>query len=242
MNYYYISGTSRGIGKAMAEEVLKNENNYVIGFSRTNSIKHERFEFIPIDLLHPDEAKHFRFIKIIDAESICLINNSGMIGSVEHLGKCDNQSIIDTFMVNTISPAILTNNFINAYHDFSCKKVIVNISSGAARYPIESWSTYCSSKSALDMFSTVGQLEQDLIKSKYPYKFFSVAPGIVDTKMQDEIRDVNETSFSDVGRFIKYKAENKLIKPVDVAQKLCKLIENSDNVQQVLIDLREIDL
>jgi benzil reductase ((S)-benzoin forming) len=69
-----------------------------------------------------------------------------------------------------------------------------------------------------------------------------VAPGIVDTKMQDEIRDVNETSFSDVGRFIKYKAENKLIKLVDVAQKLCKLIENSDNVQQVLIDLREIDL
>ena len=33
MNYYFITGVSRGIGKALVEELLKNETNYVIGLA-----------------------------------------------------------------------------------------------------------------------------------------------------------------------------------------------------------------
>lgn len=242
MNYYFISGTSRGIGKALAEELLKTENNYVIGFSRTNSIKHVHFEFIKIDLTKPEQVNDFRFINIIDAEHIVLINNAGMIGLVEHVGKLDNQSIINVFNINAIAPAILTNNFVKAYKAFCGKKIVLNISSGASRHAIESWSAYCASKAALDMFTSVSGFEQGLLYSDNPVRFISVAPGIVDTKMQDEIREVNKNSFNDVEKFIRYKSENKLSQPQIVAQKLVKLIENHEKYPGTILDLRELDL
>jgi benzil reductase ((S)-benzoin forming) len=241
MHYFFISGTSRGIGKALAEEILKNQQNYVIGFARTNSIKHERFEFIEVDLTIPENAIKFRFIPIIDADSISLINNSGMIGHIDHIGQIDNQSLIDTFNLNAISPAILINNFVKAYQSFKCKKLIINISSGAARYPIESWSAYCASKSSLDMIASVGKLEQNLPGATSNFKFFSVAPGIVDTQMQDEIRNASQFSFGEVGKFIGYKKNNKLLSPNSVAAKILGLIENSDKVSETILDLRELD-
>jgi benzil reductase ((S)-benzoin forming) len=241
MNYFYISGSSRGIGKALAEELLKDSNNYVIGFSRTNTIKHEHFEFIPIDLSDTAKAMQFSFIDIIDADSITLINNSGMIGQVDHMGKIDNQSITETFNVNVVSPAILINNFIKAYQKVSCKKLIINISSGAARNPIESWGAYCASKAALDMYTSVAQLEQNVLDPSSPVKFFSIAPGIVDTQMQDQIRNVSHDSFGEVDKFITYKKENKLLQSSVVAVKIKNIIENSDKITKTIMDLRELD-
>ena len=241
MNYFYISGTSRGIGKALAEELLKDSNNYVIGFSRTNSVKHKHFEFIPIDLSDTAKAMQFSFIDIIDADSITLINNSGMIGQVDHMGKIENNSLIETFNVNVISPAILINNFIIAYQNISCKKLVINISSGAARNPIESWGAYCASKAALDMYTSVAQLEQDVLDLSSPVKFFSIAPGIVDTQMQDQIRNVSHDSFGEVDKFIAYKEENKLLQASLVAIKIKNIIENSDKISKTIIDLRELD-
>lgn len=242
MNYYYVSGTSKGIGKALAEELLKSDTNYVIGFSRTNSIKHKHFEFIEIDLTKPEKVMDFRFINIIDAESISLINNAGMIGHVEHVGLIDNNSIVDVFNININAPAILMNNFIKAYQDVPCRKLVINISSGVSKYPMESWSAYCSSKSALDMFTSVASLEQRILNPEFPIVLFSVAPGIVDTKMQDEIRNVDKSSFSGVGKFTRYKTENKLDKPLTVAQKLIKLIDNHDKISGTILDLRELSL
>jgi benzil reductase ((S)-benzoin forming) len=242
MNYYYISGTSRGIGKALAEELLKNDTNYIIGFSRTNSIKHERFEFIPIDLSKPEKAMEFRFIQILDAESITLVNNSGTIGHIEHVGKISNQSILDSFNVNIVSPAILINNFVRSYQQFASKKTVICLSSGAARYAIESWSSYCAGKAALDMYSSVAQLDQDRIKPLFPVRFFAVAPGVVDTKMQEEIRQVSADSFGDVKKFINYMDNKKLLSPEEVATKLIKLMDQSDAISSTILELRELNI
>jgi len=241
VHYFYISGTSRGIGKALAEKLLDNEENYVIGFSRTNSIKNERYEFIPVDLSIPDNAINFRFIPIIDAESITLVNNSGILGHVEHIGNLNNQSIIESFNVNVVSPAILMNNFVKAYQNNSCRRMVVNISSGAARRAIGSWSIYCSGKSALDMYSSVAKIDQDIVKPASPIRFFSVAPGIVDTQMQKEIRGIDSNSFSEVEKFISYKSNNKLSSPDEVALKLVQLMENANKISSSILDLRDLD-
>jgi benzil reductase ((S)-benzoin forming) len=230
------------LGKALVEELLKNENNYIVGLGRTSSIKHERFEFTKIDLSKLELVKNYQFIQIIDAESIILINNSGMLGYVDVVGNIENQSIIDTFNVNTIAPAILMNNFVNAYQSFKGKKLILNVSSGAGRHAIDSWSSYCASKAALDMFTSVANQEQ---KNKYQennIKLISIAPGIVDTKMQDEIRGFDKSKFSEVNRFISYKKENQLTSPEEVAHKLIQLIGNSDNYKDTVLDIRNLEL
>jgi benzil reductase ((S)-benzoin forming) len=218
MNYYFITGISRGIGKALALEILRNKDNYVIGFGRSSGWKHERFEFIQLDLRNLDLVKQYQFIEIIDAELITLINNSGMIGPVDYVGKLNNQLIIDTFNVNSIAPAILMNSFTKAYQQFKGKKLVLNISSGAAKHTVDSWSSYCATKSSLDMFTAVAESEQQNQFNENPIKFLSVAPGIIDTKMQDEIREVHKSSFNDVDRFIGYKNDNLLESPANTAK------------------------
>ena len=50
MNYYYITGTSRGIGKAFAEQLLEDPSNNVIGLSRQNTIEHGNYRHFYLDL------------------------------------------------------------------------------------------------------------------------------------------------------------------------------------------------
>jgi len=240
MNYFFITGVSRGIGKALLEELLKEDSNYIIGLGQNSTLKHERFEFVKIDLRDLDNVKQYRFIDIIDAESVTLVNNSGMLGDVNRVGAIDNQAIIDTFKLNTIAPALLMNSFAQAYQNFSGKKLVLNISSGAGRHTIESWSSYCGSKSALDMFSSVAESEQQTAYGSNGIKFLSVAPGIVDTQMQTEIRAVDKDHFSRVDTFINYKKENMLTDPQRLAVQLVDLMKNSSKYQNPLLDVREL--
>lgn len=223
-------------------QLLENENNYVIGLSRSNSYKHDRFEHITIDFRDIEKVKNFRFIKIIDAESITLINNAGMLGNVKRIGSIDNDSIIDVFNVNIVAPFILCNGFIGNYQNLKIKKLILNISSGAGRRAKESWSTYCSSKSALDMLSQVAYSEQSNIEESIAIKVLSIAPGLVDTKMQEEIRNSRKEDFNMLDTFLNYKKEKKLIPTAEIAKKLIRIIENADKFEKSVLDIRELNI
>jgi benzil reductase ((S)-benzoin forming) len=240
MNYYYITGTGAGIGKALALRLLQDENNYVVGLSRSNTIKQERFEFIRIDLSDLNAVENFQFINIRDAGKICLINNAGIIGKIAHVGNIDTASIYKTFMVNSIAPAVLMNNFISAYQNRAVEKIILTVSSGAGRHAMESWSAYCASKAAIDMFNNVVAVEQKRSEISYPVKIFSVAPGVVDTQMQTQIRVTDETDFSAVGKFVDYKNNNELATPEKAADSLNKILQNPDKFDDVLLDIREL--
>ena len=46
---YVITGVSKGLGKAIVEQLLDAEES-VIGIGRTNSIEHKNYQFIECDL------------------------------------------------------------------------------------------------------------------------------------------------------------------------------------------------
>jgi benzil reductase ((S)-benzoin forming) len=242
MNYFFITGTSRGIGKSLANTLLLEENNYVIGFSRTNSVEHERFEHREFDFRDIESVWNYKFNELVDANSITLINNSGLLGNVKHVGGIDGQSISDVFNVNVISPFLLINSFICAYQNSVVKKVIINISSGAARRAIESWSSYCASKSALDMLTEVVFMEQAQFSNQKSIKILSIAPGIVDTQMQDEIRKTDRKDFNLLDTFMKYKEDNLLASTEETAKKLIRIINQSDSILQPIIDMHELEI
>lgn len=239
MNYFYITGTSRGIGKALAEKLLKNENNRVIGISRNISIEHKNYQHIKLDLSDMEKVQQFRFNNHSDAKKIALINNSGMLGDIKQLGRMNNEQIITTYNVNISSPTVLINKFLNKYNTFKGEMIILNISSGAAKYPVASWSTYCSTKAALDMIAKVADAEKNE-KNTQNLKIYSIAPGIVDTKMQDEIREIPESDFSNVNSFIDFKENNDLVNINDVANQLIDIMENTNKYNDVIMDLRNV--
>lgn len=239
MNYYYISGTSRGIGKAIAQLLLKDENNIVIGMSRSRSIDHKRYLHIVMDMNMIEAVQAYQFEQYDDAEKIVLINNSGVLGDVNHIGEMGSQRMIETFNVNLIAPTVLTNSFMKSYADNNAEKIIINISSGAASHAINSWSTYCSSKAGLEMFAKVldGELKE---AGNTKTKIFSIAPGIIDTEMQTEIRAVPDENFSGKSKFVSLKENNQLTSPSELADNLFDVIQNPGKYPNSVMDFREL--
>ncbi|MFN7012957.1 MAG: SDR family NAD(P)-dependent oxidoreductase [Bacteroidia bacterium] len=240
MNYYFITGTSRGIGFAIATELLKNNNNKVFGYGRKSSIQHANYSHITIDLSDIRALLNFEFPVINEAETICLINNSGTIGEIKPCGKLDNKNIVQTLNLNLIAPSILCNQFLKKYQNYAAKKYIINISSGAAKFPIDAWSAYCASKAGLDLLSLTIQEEQNLRNGNV--KVFAISPGVIDTAMQDEIRKANPDDFKQYDYFHKLKINNDLIPPDLVAKKIIHILQSPRLQDNVLIALKDIVL
>lgn len=240
MNYFFITGTSKGLGKALAELLLENSNNIVYGFARTEAIKHPNYIHTTIDLSNLNQVQAYCFPELKDAEKITLVNNAGIVGDVAYIGKIDNKKIIASYNLNLIAPAILTNMFVAAYSNLQTEKMILNISSGAGRSPIDGWNVYCSSKAGLDMFSQV--LKEETAINQSNITVLSLAPGIIDTNMQEQIRSSNKSEFSNIERFVAYKSNGDLSSPENTAQQVFRFISEKKYADNVLCSVRDLEV
>ncbi len=233
MNYIYITGTSRGIGKAIAEALLADKNNLVFGISRDSSLQAENYFHEHLDLSQVSSVADFEFKKHKDAKKIVLINNAATLGEMKHIGALNNETIIHAFNVNIIAPALLMNQFIHRYQQETCDRLIINLTSGAAQSPYDGWSLYCSGKSAIDMLSKVGAVEQEM-KGNHGIRLFAVAPGVVNTDMQTTIRNTDVIGFSRKQKFIELHTENQLYAPEAVAKAFVRIIQEPEKVKEVV--------
>ncbi len=115
---------------------------------------------------------------------------------------------------------------------------IVNISSGAARRPIFGWGAYCAAKAGLDMASRVAQLEA--ATRGHPVEVSSLAPGVIDTGMQETVRGASPEDFVDVERFRAMKTEGTLRSAADVAADILRLEAAGKLQGDAIQDLRQI--
>lgn len=231
---YIITGVSRGIGKALAEHFLS-KNHAVIGIGRAHSIQNPNFQFIELDLLDSNAIQNFQ-LPTTESEEIILINNAGIIGNIERISSMKEDYIVEIMQVNVIAPIQLTRK-ISEFCGNEKQFTLVNISSGAGKRAIPSWAGYCASKAAIDLFSQTFLLEErELGKAT---KVYAVAPGVIDTDMQIQIRSTNENAFSSLENFQNLKSENKLETPERIALKLDKLL-SFHYTEEVIFTLNDI--
>jgi benzil reductase ((S)-benzoin forming) len=238
MNYFFITGASKGLGKSLRDLLLEDESNIVYGLSRTCSLRHERYFHSQIDLSNLNDVQNFHFPLIENTSKLVLINNAGIVGDINHVGNLDNQKVIDCYNVNLIAPVILTNNFISFYSSVECDKMILNVSSGAGRSPIDGWNVYCSTKSGLDMFSEV--LNEEVKINGSNFRVLSLAPGIIDTDMQGEIRNSEKSRFSNIQKFKDYKDSGSLVSPLITAKQVLRFIDEDSLGGDVVCSVRDL--
>ncbi len=238
MNYYILTGASRGIGEALTRKLIEPGNTV---FAVSRSMNEDLVELasglnVPLfyfehDLSFREEAELFinevfSHIQLSDSDRIALVNNAGMLEPVAPLKTIDLALAEKHLNLNFLAPLVLSSVFLSKTASFNNSKVILNISSGASFIPYSGWSIYCSSKAGLDMLTKVAGLEQ--VAEKYPTKIFALAPGIIETTMQETIRKTNENMFPERDSFIKLFEDGKLAKPDDVARIILKtLFSNS---------------
>jgi len=237
MDLFIITGTSRGIGLALAERILLDPNAVVLGIARTNSISNPNYSFQRADLTSEQDINSILLPPDNGFSRIVLVNNAGMLGDVNRRGELANPSIAETIAVNLTAPTILMNRFLKFYGESRAQKVVINISSGAGRRAIPSWSVYCATKAALDMLSEVAQQEQAELGTNT--KIFAVAPGVVDTAMQEQIRSIEKNRFNQIDRFLELKQKGLLETPQGVAEKLFYIASQPQKFSEVVLDVRK---
>lgn len=109
-----------------------------------------------------------------------LVNNAGVLSPIAPIAEADHKSWLYNVQVNLIGPFYLTQAAIPPLR--SAMGRVVNVSSGAAVRPMESWSAYCTAKAALTHFTRVLASEETAITA------VALRPGVVDTEMQALIR------------------------------------------------------
>jgi NAD(P)-dependent dehydrogenase (short-subunit alcohol dehydrogenase family) len=96
--------------------------------------------------------------------------------------------------------------------------VLVNITSGAARSVYPGWSIYGATKAAVDHFTEIVAAEEPGVVCH------AVAPGVVDTDMQAQIRTHDEGTFPAVARFRELQRTGAWNSPAWVADHLLGLL------------------
>ncbi len=233
MKQFFITGTSSGIGKALALKALE-AGHKVVGISRRKNIEHPNYRHFIYDLSSYENYHLINFNVNRSADELILVNNAGWLGEVKPLAEINPKYIERAYQINLIAPSILSKFFIEQTTESKQKRVVLNISSGAANYPVHSWSTYCASKAAIDSLTRVMQLDHPDVRC------LSIAPGIVDTEMQGEIRLVDNADFPDKQRFVDYKNKGELTDPKEVAIKLLEIIDSPKNAVDCVFSLRDL--
>lgn len=230
---YIVTGVSRGLGKAIVEELIE-RNEKIIGIGRTHSFNHPNFSFLHCDLSDPKTIETLKFPEF--QGKVTLINNAGIIGEIKRISDQTTSDLENVFNVNVVSPMHLLQR-IYAKVESKNEFTLVNISSGAANRSIPSWANYCASKAALNMLTETFYLEE-LEKGNHP-TVYAVAPGVIDTDMQVQIRSTEKQHLSSLENFVEFKNSDSLFSPKTAALRLLKLLKKPFE-GQINQDLRNV--
>ena len=227
-----VTGTSSGIGLAVARELLARGWD-VTGIARRPApLHHARYRHLRIDL--GDVARLERELEGPAGEALALdarvrvglVNGAASLGPVGPTASLPAAGLAHAFAANAVAPLWLLGFFLRRCHGRALR--VVNVSSGAARKPYAGWSAYCATKTALRM---AGEVVGEEARSFAPgtavpvdLAVVSYEPGVVDTGMQEAVRSSLAEAFPQVRRFLDLHARGELHPPSRPAAEIADLL------------------
>lgn len=237
MTLVWISGASSGIGAALAASVPF-EGAVVVDISRrggTPGTEHLRADLADPSSWHLVADDFSRRLDGFDGDRVVFVHNAGTLEPMVPAAAAEPAAYERAVLLNSAAPQILGQAFLRAVEGLDCEQHLLLLSSGAARSPHEGWSSYGAGKAAADQWVRAAGLEQE--RRKVPCRVIAVAPGVVDTAMQRQIRE--STEFPSAGRFRDLYASGGLIDPADAARGIWSLLDR-DLPNGSVVDLRDL--
>lgn len=222
-----ITGGSRGLGHALVEAYAA-DGWRVLELSRSVYAGRADVESVRLDLADP-EAASSRVTELLaeritpELTHVHFISNAAALAPVGFARTTREVGWRTHLDVNVASGIGVMSAFLAQVDSHPAHKLLVNISSGAATKAVRGWSLYCASKAALEHWIRVVALEE--ASGDHPTVAINVAPGVVDTEMQQTIRSSSVADFPDHARFVELKESGTLRAPADVAKDLLELVE-----------------
>ena len=236
----WITGASSGIGAALAE-TAPYPDAHIIDISRSGGAPGT--EHIPADLAEPVAwgaiAAHFKGkLGEFGGDHVVFVHAAGALLPIGFSGEVDHVAYRRTLLLDAVAGPVLGDALLAALNAgaFTGTADLVFISSGAAQRPIEGWSAYCAGKAGQEMWVRTVGAEQ--ARRGQGRRVLSIAPGVVATAMQEQIRATDERDFPSVERFRRLHAEGHLLDPADSAERIWDLVR-SDAESGAVLDVRD---
>jgi NADP-dependent 3-hydroxy acid dehydrogenase YdfG len=210
-----ISGASSGLGKSLALKLLENNNSiYCIGRS---VLKDKNIRSVKCNFKNPNNIKKKLSILINTKKLDYVFLNAGILGKIKRIQNISLNEIFEIYKINVMANKEIL--------DFIIKKkiktkLIIGISSGAALSPKIGWYLYCSSKAAFKF------LIESYASEDKKRKYINISPGLIKTKMQNQICRIDEKKISSVKKFKLLNKKNKVPLPDEVAENILNTVYN----------------
>jgi len=232
-----VTGTSSGIGAALARRLLA-DGWTVVGVSRREAdLRDPGYEHLVLDLgnLHALQTLVEKRLAGMLADSrwqrVGLVNNAALGGMQQGIEETDPERLAWLLSINTVAPVYLMGVAARVVPSPTPLR-IVNVSSGAAHRGFAGIGDYCASKAALRLAGM--SLAEELASDGRPggrrddARVLSYEPGVVDTPMQTRARTVDGEESPWTQPFRDFKAQGLLEKPEAVIGRIVKFLDSED--------------
>lgn len=246
---YILTGASRGMGLAMAKQLLKPGNTLLCIARQANvelaqAAHHAQVSLAQwtLDLREGAQASERLRDWLSQPDqrasiSATLINNAAMMPRITSLDSSHDSDLSNTLRVGLEAPMLLSAAFLASTRDWSSPRKLLNISSGLGRRAMASQSAYCAIKAGLDHFTRCVALEEAL--RPHGARVCALAPGVIDTDMQAQLRSARTEDFPDQARFEQLKSKGLLSSPDTAARAVLAYLAREDFGTQPVADVRE---
>lgn len=238
-----VTGQSRGLGAAITTRLLTLGIPVLAIARSTNAALPARFGQLicelALDLAQSEQlAKWLEGTSLhdflADADAALLVNNAGTLQPIGGLELQDPLRIARAINLNVAAPLMLASAFATATSQLADRRIL-HVSSGAARTPYPGWSVYCAGKAALDQHARAASLD-----ATSGLRICSLAPGVIDTTMQADIRASSLAQFPLRERFDALHASGGLARPEQTAERLVRFMLDDHFGSLPIADLRDL--
>ena len=243
-----LTGASRGMGLAMAQQLLRTDAQLVCISRHANAALTEQaavtgasLEQWCLDLADGTTVArrlgdYLRGLNPATLASATLINNAGVISELAPLREADTSDLANALRVGLEAPMQLCAAFLSATQLWAVPRKVLNVSSGLGRRAMASSAAYCAAKAGMDHFTRCVALEESLVPNGA--KVCSLAPGVIDTDMQVQLRSADGEAFPDRAAFEGLHAQGQLTSPAQAAQRILRYLARADFGDEVVADVR----
>lgn len=247
LDLYIITGASRGMGLAMATQLLSARHRLLCISRHANAELSARakeaggqLEQWSINLEHADEAfsRLTQWLSNVGTvASATLINNAGVLPTIAALRDCEPTDLQRALRIDLEAPMLITAAFLHATQAWNIPRKVLNISSGLGRRAMASQAAYCAAKAGMDHFTRC--LALDEARQPNGTKVCSLAPGVIDTDMQVQLRGTSESAFPDRENFVKLKTGGQLASAQTAAERVLAYLARADFGANAVADVRD---
>ncbi len=236
-----ITGASRGLGLAMARQRLAAGHRVLAIARRAPDLQHDGLEAWTADLADPSPvaARLATWLGALDPASvgsIALVNNAGVVSQLAPLADIDAADLSNALRVGLEAPMLLAGAFLRATAAWKVPKRVLFISSGLGRRAMAGSASYCAAKAGMDHLARALALEE--AAKANGARVVSLAPGIIDTDMQGQLRTADPAKFPDQATFAGFKSGGRLDSPETAAAKVLAFLDRADFGAEPVADVR----